>query len=285
VIDDPDASERCLLVQLAQQMAGSNLTPPADPMLATLGYSLLGWICGIDEAVGDVQQCMGIILKRASDGGFMVVIRGTLTIREWAEDADFGLTAHPIGGRVEQGFYRAYTRLSAIPVGATDRRPLSVGIAQAIGSETVPLEVVGHSLGAALGELLSLDEAIARGSANVSATIIAPPHIGDSEFCGLFDRTVTHYKMYANEWDPVPHVPAGLSYEDPAKIVWIKRTDAQADIDMNPISNLHHAVVYGSVLRYYLTTHNGTVINWKGLTGAAAPLVACIRGPNVGVHI
>jgi hypothetical protein len=282
VIDDTDASERCLLVQLAQQMAGSNLTPPADPMLARLGYSLLGWICGIDEAVGDQQQCMGVILER-SDGVFMVVIRGTLTIREWAEDADFGLTAHPIGGRVEEGFWRAYGRLSAIALGATDRRPLSVGISQAINSMTAPIEIVGHSLGAALAELLALEEAIARGGANVCATIIAPPHIGDSEFCGLFDRTVTHYKMYANEWDPVPHVPAGLSYDDPAKIVWMKRADVQADVDMDPISNLHHAVVYGACLRYNLTTHNGTVINWKGLTGDAAPLVACIRGPNVGV--
>jgi hypothetical protein len=226
---------------------------------------------------------MGIILKRASDGGFMVVIRGTLTIREWAEDADFGLTAHPIGGRVEQGFYRAYTRLSAIPVGATDRRPLSVGISQAIGSETVPLEVVGHSLGAALGELLSLDEAIARGPANVSATIIAPPHIGDSEFAGLFDRTVTHYKMYADEFDAVGHVPAGLSYVHPAKMVWMKRADEQADIDMDSLACSHHAVCYGARLRYNLVTSNGTVINWKTLTGAAAPLVACIRGPRVGI--
>ena len=272
MISDPQAAEYCLLIQAMQQMAGADLTPPADPLLAESGYTLIGYVCGIDEAVSDQAVCMGAVLTRAvNPSRYYIVIRGTMSLTEWLMDAQALLRAHPLAGRVCAGFRKAYEFLSILHPGTADKRPPMVGLAELIPSGS-PVEVIGHSLGAAIANQLGLDLAIAWHPESVSVTLLASPRVGDQEYAALFDRTVTHYKSYGREFDLVPHIPAGSMYAHPSKIVWMRPADEQAVIELG-VACGHHAVVYGAALYYNYT-------NWKALGGQAAPLVACIRGPN-----
>jgi len=278
VISDPQASEDCLLVQAVFQMGGKELTPPPDPLLAAapLGYTVQAYVCGIDEAIGDEQTCMGALVSRpaiSSGLEYALVLRGTAGQREWAEDSEFILTAYPLAGRVESGFFDVYHRLSAIVAGETQRRPLLAAV-QAVLPAGACLRVVGHSLGAAVATHAALDLALLMSDASrISATLIASPHVGDAEFDALFDRSVARYKSYGREFDVVPHIPAGFGYAHPANMVWMKRANEQAVISLASLADQHHALVYGAALYYNL-------IDWKGLTGQAAALVAAILGPN-----
>lgn len=261
-------------------MGGRELTPPPDPLLLAppLGYKVLAYVCGIDEAVGDEQTCMGAVVNRADE--YVLVLRGTAGSAEWLEDSEFRLTAYPLAGRVEAGFFGVYQRLSAIVAGQMQRLPL-LAVVRAVLPTGACLRVVGHSLGAAAATFAALDLALlisasSRVGARVSATLIASPHVGDAEFAALFDRNVAHYKAYGREFDLVPHVPAGFGYAHPANMVWLKRADEQAIISMANLADLHHAVSYGAALWWNL-------IDWKSLGGPAASLVKAILGPNPGL--
>lgn len=277
MLSDPQASEDCLLVQAVFQMGGKELTPAPDPLLLAppLGYKVLAYVCGIDEAIGDEQTCMGALVGRPAVSGmeYVLVLRGTAGQREWLEDGRFCHTGYKLGGRIESGFDGVYNRLSAILAGETQRKPL-LSVVQAVLPAGASLRVVGHSLGAAVATLATLDLVLAIGdTSRVSATLIASPHVGDAEFAALFDRSVTHYRAYGRGLDIVPHVPFGFGYQHPANMVWMRRADEQAVINMSSLANLHHAVNYGAALHWKL-------IDWKGMTGPAAALVASIEGPN-----
>ncbi|PFH31371.1 hypothetical protein BESB_028060 [Besnoitia besnoiti] len=113
----------------------------------------------------------------------LILIRGTQTQFEWALNAQYELTfgwMDAWDGKVEAGFSRVFAAMSpAIQVylGQLKQR-----------GELERILVSGHSLGAAVGCLLSYS--LAASFSNVDAVLFAPPRAGDEPFMQAWSRRV-----------------------------------------------------------------------------------------------
>jgi hypothetical protein len=271
MIDDPDAAFDAVLCQFAMDMGTTPCDPPPDPRLTAAGFRLIGHLCGIDEIAGVSQDvCYGYLAERA--GQCVVVARGTADGLEWFEDAEFALQPHPLGGRVESGFYGIYQRLTFQPLGGA-KVGLIAGLAHALNGAAV--RVIGHSLGAALAQYIALELAQALAPRPITATLLASPRAGEAVFRGVFGGWVRNYKLYNRELDLVPHLPAGLSYATLPMAQWLTSANSQAIIRPG-LANRHHAIGYAASLCYRLC-------DWKQFfEGSDAQDLNCIAGPAPG---
>lgn len=280
MIPDPAADARLGFTVLCafdmHALAPTLLEPPADPRLAPV-WHLRGYITGLDailrsEAALELsggRVCYGLLLEAvAQPGMFVAAIRGTADWWEWAIDAEFTSSPHPIEGRVEDGFFSVYESMDFRPPGGKDA-PLASGIADAVGEGTVT--VVGHSLGAALATYLTLDLA-ERPGLRVRGRFFASPRSGDHAFADLFDKSVADYMSWAYVFDAVPHVPLGLGYTPLHNLVEIRPSDSQARIAFG-LGAAHHLVCYLAELDYKL-------LDWRSMPPIDQPCAACIKGPT-----
>jgi triacylglycerol lipase len=281
MIPDPEADVRfgwpVMLAFDTHAAAPTLLEPPPDPRLAP-DWTLHGYILGLDailrsEAALELSEgrvCYGLLLEAAaSPGEFVVAIRGTANVMEWAIDAEFSLSEHPLAGKVESGFWTLYESMSFRAPGGKDV-PLASGIADAIGEGVVT--VAGHSLGASLATYLTLDLA-ERPGLRVRGRFFASPRPGDHDFADLFDKTVADYMSWAWVFDAVPHVPLGLGYTPLHNLVEIRPSDSQARIAFG-LGCSHHLTSYLAMLDYKFT-------DWKSAPLIDQPCVSCIRGPTI----
>lgn len=143
--------------------------------LAAVGWCEHGWYNAGDLAAG--IWCHTEIT--------LLVFRGTCQPQNWQRNFDTQLKAHPRGGRVHNGFYKAFqccwTQLQkALP----PQRPLLC---------------CGHSLGAAMASIAMLE-------AQADALYIyGSPRPGDQDFADLFDNTACF--RYCTTNDAVTHLP------------------------------------------------------------------------------
>lgn len=146
---------------------------------------------------------MGFALRSKVDGHGVIVLRGTMTAREWLSNFSYQLTTFlpdedPAYGRVHLGFRNTYKGLRG------RYRELADGF-----DPTLPLYLVGHSLGAAvstLGALDLVDQQPARG-AMIRAYLYASPRVGDEAFTNSYDKLIgTSYRI-VNVCDTVPYIP------------------------------------------------------------------------------
>lgn len=251
------------------------LEPPPDPRLSP-DWLLHGYITGVDAILraeaalelGGQRVCYGLLLEAAaSPGEFVVAIRGTEGLLEWAIDGEFALCPHPLAGKAEAGFWSLYESMSFRSPGGKDV-PLASGIADAVGEGIVT--IVGHSLGSALATYLTLD-LTERPGLRVRGRFFASPRPGDAAFADLFDRTVADYCAYAWLLDAVPHVPLGLGYTPLHNLVEIRPSGAQARIGFG-LQCSHHLVCYLAELDYLL-------LDWKNMPPIDQSCAACIKGP------
>jgi hypothetical protein len=250
------------------------LTPPADPRLAAAGWTLRGYVTGVDAIfrqdaaleLGGSRVCYGLLLEAiAAPGAFVVAIRGTADMLEWLEDAEFSTTPHPAGGEAETGFFDLYGTLAYLPVDGAEE-PLLAGIARAVDAGMVT--VVGHSLGAALATYLTLELA---GLVHVGGRFFASPRPGNGAFADVFDKTVADYVAYAWALDAVPHAPLGLGYSPLHNLVEIRPSDSQARIAFG-LGAGHHLLCYLAELDYAFQ-------DWHALPPIDQVNAASIKGP------
>ncbi len=175
----------------------------------------------IDDVSEDVQGYIGYM---ASQSSIYVVFRGSTSIEDWANNLDAVLTAYPrcSGCEVHAGFYKAEQANIKFII---DRVSY---LKNQYPEYTVV--VAGHSLGAAMATLTSLD--LLAQSSVIKPTPQSPqglrmfhfgsPRVGNTNFAQYASNTIldrhrnTHYK------DMVPHVPmherfthiSGEWYED-----------------------------------------------------------------------
>src|SRR5579863_6032182 len=117
-IPDRQAAQSALLALYAEDMyeclppgAKSTLTPPLDPRIAADGFTVVGFISGVDALLDTQFAGMGqrlfygfLAYSNADKTQFVAVIRGTNNAVEWLEDAQFlPMPAKPPGtpGMVE----------------------------------------------------------------------------------------------------------------------------------------------------------------------------------------
>jgi pimeloyl-ACP methyl ester carboxylesterase len=213
-----------------------------------------------------------------------VAIRGTDGFVEWVEDGEFLLVPYapmqalPAGSttvHVEQGFWGIYASMQLIDPSGAALGPLAPAVATLAGPAG-PVTVLGHSLGSSLATYLTLDLARSSPGARVSAILFASPHTGDQAFVTLFDKTVSHYRLFNYILDIVPRVPMGLGYQPLPQRTVLQPSTAEAVIRMDVGCN-HHVICYCAMLDY-----EGTVNATNPVPAGEEGSAACILGPETG---
>lgn len=201
--------------------------------LPPTGYKLLYNIWYNEALWGWDPVYFGYVAVSTTTPGQMVIaIRGTENSEEWYEDIlQSGQVNSPIAGStglVHEGFaiiyngnagtdgnglqyYAAQTAGNPVPPKQTDP---AVPLAKVLAGATSVM-VTGHSLGAALAVLLTLDIAI-NVKVRVSSYNFASPMVGDPKFASVFNGLIgkqiaSNYRI-ANGMDVAPNLPSNVFY-------------------------------------------------------------------------
>jgi len=134
----------------------------------------------------------------------LVAFRGSASIQNWIHDFEFfkgHFPGAPAGAEVHHGFYTAYTAVQTI-VRTTVTRLVKE-------NPHLPLTVTGHSLGAALSVLCSIDIAVQNIIPGEKITVInlGLPRVGNKIFADFWDKTIGYHRRMVNQRDIVPHLP------------------------------------------------------------------------------
>jgi Lipase (class 3) len=164
-----------------------------------------------DRPAVEGYKTIGIVAVNAADPtDIYIAIRGTANVWEWIQDFKFlPRPFSPVagGGLTEDGFTDMYLSFSFSAAPQAGFCQQLVGLLPAGASVTV----AGHSLGAALSTLLSLDLAV-HSKVNVASYTLASPRVGDLAFGNLFNHVVPNAYRVANRLDIVPKTPAPPLY-------------------------------------------------------------------------
>jgi len=213
----------------------ATLTPPPSADFPA-GYQLTAWINMRDFILQSTDPVFyGFIAQSMTDANqFVLAIRGTLNGVEWWDDLNAAIKIPfmvPGCGSVDAGLARIYDTLEVIerPTGAATApavaqslrsiggfcqqvaalvRRNSAATARATGRDTSGLiEVTGHSLGAALTTLYTLENALTDKIPNLGLCTFASPFVGDSTFASAFDGLGLASWRIVNAPDIVPKLP------------------------------------------------------------------------------
>ena len=279
MISEPEDARLGLLAAYAEDMfpgaASPILEPAPDPRLSP-DWALRGYLTACD-ALMSRRMALGfggrvfygiLVESTARPGEFVVAIRGTADIIEWAIDAKFVQVRYPAGGHVESGFWGLFQSMRFRPPGGPDE-DAGPGIAKAVGKGA--LTMIGHSLGAPLAAYLALDLALNCGL-TPRARLFASPRPGDQAFADVFAAHVPDAVGYAYERDEVCEVPFGFGYLPLHCQRLITVQDSQAVIRDNPAA-AHHLLCYLASLDY-------TLMGWWSVPARDQHITECILGPN-----
>lgn len=243
-----------------------SLTPPADPRLK--GWTVVGYLTAVDHLFHDGGTvCYGYVAQSTADPTkYLAAVRGTESMIEWIEDAEYALIPHPVAGHVEAGFFGVYASMLYRAVGSAEALPAAQGLTRQIG--TGHLQIVGHSLGSALATYLAFDMP----AAQIDVALFASPKTGDRDFTAAFHAKVKSYQAWAFLLDVVPRMPPGLEYATLPNVTLIYPGAAQSRIRFS-IWCWHHALSCASMLDYSL-------MNWSEMPVCDRQYGLCILGPN-----
>jgi hypothetical protein len=139
----------------------------------------------------------------------IMAFRGTQFIHDWLDNFDFIPAPYaPVPGRgtVHEGFQIVYLTV----------RDNLITLLNKYSAGYRELLITGHSLGAALCALATLD--MLNVNSNLSPVVYtwAEPRVGHSDFVSFFNTHVNICYRIVNVWDVVPHLPpdiAGYEHE------------------------------------------------------------------------
>jgi predicted lipase len=152
---------------------------------------------------------IGFIAQNAADAGeFVIVIRGTVGIAEWIQDAKLlpiPFSAVPGAGFTEDGFTDMYNSFRLAPDASTAQ--VVPSLAGILGGNITKLTICGHSLGSALATLLALDTVVHTAYTAPHVITFASPRVGDLHFSNYFNHAVPNCDRIVNRKDLVPKLP------------------------------------------------------------------------------
>jgi hypothetical protein len=213
----------------------ATLTPPPSADFPA-GYQLAAWINMRNFILERTDPVFyGFIAQSMTDANqFILAIRGTSNGVEWWDDVNAAIKTPfkvPGCGSVGAGFARIYETLEVIerptgaataPAVAQSLKPIGgfcqqvsalvrrhvAATASATGRDTSgSIEVTGHSLGAALATLYTLENALTDKIPNPGLCTFASPFVGDSTFATAFNGLGLSSWRIANAPDIVPNLP------------------------------------------------------------------------------
>jgi Lipase (class 3) len=200
------------------------------------GYELTAWVNMRDFILGSTDPVFyGFIAQSMTDATqFVLTIRGTSNGVEWWDDFNAAIKTPfkvPGCGSVGAGFARIYETLEVIerPTGAATapavaqslksiggfcqqvsalvRRHVAATARTTAGDASGSIEITGHSLGAALATLYTLENALTDKIPNPGLCTFASPFVGDLAFAAAFNRLGLTSWRIVNAPDIVPKLP------------------------------------------------------------------------------
>lgn len=172
----------------------------SKPFILPKGYSLK---CHIPSASGEI---FGFIAE--SDRHVVVVFRGTATVKNVTSYLDIPQVTYPFvknSGKTHRGITRIYSAA----------RSIILAVLKRISSDK-KLLVTGHSLGACLATLFTLDAAVNTPFNNPILYTFASLPIGNKEFNRQFYKKVKNCVRIINKYDSVTnHVTPLLFRKEP----------------------------------------------------------------------
>lgn len=250
------ATELCLLsLQAYQQLddfeSGQPFTLPAPYTVRQQYYTAERYP---GELGSGADTDLPIAFVATAGQTIYVVFRGTKTISEWIDDAEFSQVAYDYvssGGRSETGFTAIYETVHEAIVD-------TVGALAAQGGYTT-LYVTGHSLGAALATLAA-PELEARTTLQPRLYNFASPRVGNPAFAGRYNELVPTSWRVANTNDVAPTLPptSVLLYRDGHyQLVFYDHVDTDVAITFgNPVTSpldVHDIEYNHAACNYYAT--------------------------------
>jgi len=213
-VDWKSAIHYAQVVTIAYSVApNASYSNAAIAAISQAGYTFIDALYG-NELATDVSPHTGETVTygyvaRSAAGEMVVAIRGTQTIEEWLHDFSFLFVPNPIhagGGLTEDGFTAIYRSLR---LGADANSPSAITAIAALvkSSGIAKVTVTGHSLGAALATLLTLDVGLNGGAAQTESYTYASPRVGDMLFQHTYDSVVPDTYRLCNRPDLVPQTP------------------------------------------------------------------------------
>jgi len=211
------AIQYAVLVKIAESVDPSGSYGAAEiNEISTAGYTFLQAIYG-DDLATDADPHIGDVvtfgfLGVSATGELVAAIRGTDSILEWLDDANFLMVPNPIAGShgsTEDGFTAVYKSLRIGQANGTQSAKDSIQSYLASGAATT-VTVCGHSLGGALATLLTLDVGLNTSCTTPTAYTYASPRTGDHTFAGSYNAAIASSFRIENRKDVVPKLPPPL---------------------------------------------------------------------------
>jgi predicted lipase len=216
-IDWNHAIRYAKLVQISERVAAGDEYSQAEiDAVQAQGYQFVEALYG-DELATDVSPHAGEIvtygfLGLSQDGELVAALRGTKTILEWVHDGMFLMVKNPIhrdAGMTEDGFTAMYKSLR------TERDRKATKAVQSIDSyiqagKVKRVTVAGHSMGAALATLLTLDVALNTGCRTPAVYTFGSSRVGDRRFAATFDAAVAESYRIFSRGDVIANLPPVL---------------------------------------------------------------------------
>lgn len=202
-----------LTLALAQASIAAYADYNGQPVVPPANYTLVARWTGWDAVLfGGVVEKFGLLFQSTQQADtFIFAFRGTDSDMDIYEDGHFettefvptkgGITPTP---HVAAGFYGIYDGIGGAMTQSM-REQLFALLAQYKPGQ---LYVTGHSLGAALSQLFSLDIAISRPTPAININF-ASPMVGTAGWQAAYDAAIpadSSIRCY-NYWDYVPSLP------------------------------------------------------------------------------
>ncbi|MCU7843244.1 MAG: lipase family protein [Candidatus Thiodiazotropha sp. (ex Monitilora ramsayi)] len=207
-------------VENVSQCARTNVVAPE-------GFELLDCWSGVDAVFGrdKTLETYGLVYRSTTaPWRYIFAFRGTDSALDMLDDCGVEPQAFlpfdseigvPAGVRVESGFNDIYQKGDRTVASMQRQLFTLIDKYQASLKPISEIYVTGHSLGAALSQLFTLDLALSRPTISAKNVNFASPRVGNGAFVSFFEECSLHPTLRVqNIYDAVPHLPpAELGFE------------------------------------------------------------------------
>ena len=245
-----------------------------ENVTAPLDYEVVDCWTGVDQVFNDFEQIesYGVVFRtHQSPYKYIFAFRGTHTLQDLLEDFSFNLTNFtpysaktpiPPQVQVESGFYGIYTDIDPDRTINSMQQQL-FALINKYQTSTKPIDqlyITGHSLGAAISQLFTLDLVLSMPQIKVSNYNYASPRVGNNDFVDFYEEQITRNTSHTptiriqNVRDQVPCMPLveeGYQHLSYAYLVDFYKEDW---LDLDFIVENHSILNYKKVLDYYLNS-------------------------------
>ncbi|NEO97906.1 MAG: lipase family protein [Symploca sp. SIO2E9] len=239
------------------------------------GYDFVECWTGVDAILNEDKtvECYGVVFRSSqSPYTYIFAFRGTDSTEDLLDDFGFNYATFspcinqdvvPNDVKVESGFYCIYSDSDGNTESMQKQLFALIDKYQASEQPINQLYVTGHSLGAAISTLFSLDIALSRPDINSTTYNYASPRVGNQAFVDFYEQQKlqqnpeTRTIRIQNVYDKVPCVPLkdqGYQHLSYAYLVSFYRDNLTGKFDIVDNHSVHS---YQTVLKCAFKNESG----------------------------